>query len=111
MDENDTPRRGRPRKVVHDADGGQSLPARVEDAHRDGAVSFVASHEPAPAPSRWVDLIAKINALAESGQYVTQVHTRDNRSGVYETLNGNAAMHGNAGDDFVVTSDGVKHPL
>lgn len=58
-----------------------------------------------------MELIAKINALAESGQYVTQVHTRDNRSGAYETLNGDAQMHGNADDDFVVTSDGVKHPL
>lgn len=55
-------------------------------------------------------MIAKIGSLTESGQYVTQVHTRDNRNGQYETENGFAIMHGNQDEDFLVTSDGIKHP-
>jgi hypothetical protein len=42
---------------------------------------------------------------------VTQVHTRDNRTGFYELENGHAVMHGNQDTDFVVTSDGTKHPV
>lgn len=49
--------------------------------------------------------------MTDAGHLVTQVHTRDNRSGIYETICGNAIMHGNADDDFLVTSDGVRHPL
>jgi hypothetical protein len=56
-------------------------------------------------------LIAEINRLSELGLLVTQVHTRDNRSGFYETDYGNAIMHGNAEDDYLVTSDGVAHQL
>lgn len=79
----------------------------------DREASFVAADpNRAPAPSRWAELIAKINALTEKpGTYVTQVHTRDNRSGIYETENGSAAIHGNGNDDFLVTSDGKRHEL
>ena len=76
-----------------------------------GEVAFTAPDPSrAPAPSRWAELIAKIGSLTESGQYVTQVHTRDNRNGQYETENGFAIMHGNQDEDFLVTSDGIKHP-
>jgi hypothetical protein len=43
--------------------------------------------------------------------YVTQLHTRDNRQGQYELENGHAVIHGNQEEDFLVTSDGVKHPV
>jgi len=65
----------------------------------------------APEPSCWAELIQTINRLVESGKYVTQVHTRDNRTGFYELENGHAVMHGNQDTDFVVTSDGTKHPV
>lgn len=46
------------------------------------------------------------------GAVITQVHTRDNRSGIHEMDGGaTASLIGNQEDDFVVTSDGVKHPL
>ena len=56
-------------------------------------------------------MIVKITALSDSGKFVTQLHTRDNRDGQYELDNGFAVIHGNQEDDFLVTSDGVKHPL
>jgi hypothetical protein len=112
MDKHDTPRRGRPRKVLPDASGEPSIPTAPDDAHRDGEIGF---REPetdrSPAPSRWADVIAKINALSGSGMYVTQLHTRDNRTGQYELENGHAVINGNQEEDFLVTSDGVKHPV
>lgn len=112
MEEVARKRRGWARKVVPDAQGAgkiQGVPGLDGD---DREADFVAADpDRTPAPSRWAELIQKIGQLADSGHYVTQVHTRDNRSGTYETANGDAAMHGNAESDFVVTSDGMKHTV
>lgn len=112
MEEVTTPRRGRPRKTPVDVGGAGSVQAVPDLDGQHGEADFVAADSSrTPAPSRWAELIQKINELADAGHYVTQVHTRDNRAGSYETANGDAAMHGNAEEDFVVTSDGMKHPV
>lgn len=112
MEEIPRKRPGRPRKVVPDAQGSGEVQVASGVDGDDREADFVAADpDRTPAPSRWAELIQKIGQLADSGHYVTQVHTRDNRSGTYETANGDAAMHGNAESDFVVTSDGVKHPV
>ncbi len=82
--------------------------------HREAA--FVAADpDRTPQASRWAELIQKINDLTESRtHYVTQVHTRDpqgNRAPIYETHTGTAAVFWNQETDFLVTSDGKKHPV
>lgn len=75
-------------------------------------VDFVAADpDRTPAPSRWAELIKRITALSESGKVVTQLHTRDSRSGFYELENGNAVIHGNGEEDYLVTADGTRHEL
>ena len=103
---------GRPRKVVPDAASAGEIQGAPSDDGQHGEIAFhAADPSRTPAPSRWAELIAEINRLSELGLLVTQVHTRDNRSGFYETDYGNAIMHGNAEDDYLVTSDGLRHSL
>lgn len=109
MDEHTPRRRGRPRKAVPDDAGEPSIPDGAEAACGDGEVSFVASEQAAPAPSRWRDLTQRALDLELAGHLVTQVHTRDNMSGIHPMDNCGAVIYGNESEDYLVTSDGKKH--
>lgn len=111
MEEFTPKKRGRPRTVMEPVASSQVLLPQSDDARGDGEIGFRDSANGSPAPSRWAELIQKITALSNAGSFVTQLHTRDNRHGQYELDNGSAVIHGNQDDDFLVTSDGVKHPL
>ena len=112
MEELASKRSGRPRKVVEHVASESQVPAALANAYRNGEVGFVqADTARTPAPSRWGELIARINELTQAGLLITQVHTRDNRFEPYETETCVAVMHGNAEDDYLVSSSGQIHRL
>lgn len=113
MEENLSQRRGpgRPRKVVPDTQGVAEIQVLPSIDGGDGEIAFVeAEPSRSPAPSRWVELTVKALELDET-QFVTQIHTRDNRSGMHSLYKGEAVIIGNQESDFLVTSDGTIHNI
>jgi hypothetical protein len=100
--------RGRPRKVVSDADGGET----VSDLHTvsGGQWDAINGVEPGAVFDSWPRVVELAMRLSENGELVTQLHTKGN-STKWAFWSVGANSYSNSDGDYVVTSDGVKHGI